>query len=72
MFQSQAVAAETNKTLLHVAALLNDSVRVVRDSASDEELAAYRLRVGAVMSEILEMLNLLYAAHPQIKPDGLS
>ncbi len=54
-----------------VTAQLNESVAQVRDECGAEELHAYRRAVGKVMGEILlEVLNPLYAEHPELKPPG--
>jgi hypothetical protein len=50
---------------------LDESVALVRDECSAEELKKYRRAVGKVMGEILlEVLNPLYAKHPALKPPG--
>jgi hypothetical protein len=67
-----AAAKQVSELMLDISSRLNQSVLDVRDTASAEEFAVYRRAVGRIMGEILlEVLNPLYARHPQLKPEGL-
>jgi hypothetical protein len=67
-----ATAKQVSELMLDISARLDQSVLAVQGAGSAEELAVYRRAVGGVMGEILlEILNPLYARHPQLKPKGL-
>ena len=72
MISDRAVAEQVSRLMLNLGRELNDSVKLVQDSCSPEELNAYRSAVGKVMGEVLlAVLNPLYAAHPELKPKEL-
>jgi hypothetical protein len=63
---------QVSELMLDISERLNQSVLAVQGAGSAEELAVYRHAVGRIMGEILlEVLNPLYARHPQLKPEGL-
>lgn len=71
MIENKRIAKEIGDLMQDCSAKLNNSVALVRDECSLEELKIYRLAVGKVMGEILlEVLNPLYAKHPELKPPG--
>ena len=52
---------------------LNDSMLLVRESATEEEFGDYRRAVGAVLaSAFTNILDPILAEHPDLKPDQLN
>jgi hypothetical protein len=73
MIKDRAIAEHVSKLMLEFGSRLNESVVAVRDSCSDAEFQAYRIAVGKVLGEmLLEVMNPLYQAHPELKPSGLN
>jgi hypothetical protein len=51
---------------------LNASLLQTQGRCSEEEFSRYRRAVGAILGEILlEVMNPLYARHPNLKPAEL-
>lgn len=51
---------------------LNDSVSMVQDRCSQEELEHYRRAVGKIMgSMLLDIMNPIFDVYPELKPDEL-
>jgi hypothetical protein len=72
MISRPDVAERVSALMLELGAKLDDSVREVGDSCSDEEFSRYRQAVGNIMGTILlDVLNPIYAAHPRLKPKQL-
>ena len=72
MIENEEVAKEISKLMLEYGARLNTSVALVKDRCTAEELRAYRMAVGKVMGDmLLEIMNPLYARHPDLKPGEL-
>jgi hypothetical protein len=71
MIQDERLAKEVSGVLLGVLAKLNESVRLVTENGATEDLPEYRLAVGTVAAEVVELLNRLYAEHPSTKPPEL-
>jgi len=69
MITDVVVAKRVSELMLECSGLLNESVRVVMEHESEEELQRYRVAVGTVMAELaLQILNPLYEAHSTLKP----
>lgn len=52
---------------------LNDSMLLVRESAAEEEFSRYRRAVGNVLASTFEnILDPIFAEHPDLKPDQLN
>jgi hypothetical protein len=65
-------AARIADLMLDLGARLDASLTHVQKVAPAEDFVAYRRAVGKVMGEILlEVLNPLYALHPDLKPSQL-
>ena len=65
-------AQQVSQLMLDISEQLNQSIFLVQDRVTAEELALYRRAVGRIMGEILlEVLNPLYQEHPELKPDPL-
>jgi hypothetical protein len=66
------IATELSQMMLKIGADLDRSVAKVQQSCSAEEFEAYRSVVGILMTTLLiEFLNPLYKAHPDLKPPEL-
>jgi hypothetical protein len=49
--------------------LLEESDRMVKETCSPEDIAAYQHAVGRILSPVfVEVLNPLYHQHPELKP----
>ena len=72
MINDIAVARQINALMIEFGGRLNESVQLVADNCSTEELRLYRRAVGAVMAEMLTgIMNPLYQFHPSLKPPEL-
>jgi hypothetical protein len=71
MIENANVAKQIGELMQDCTARLDSSVALVRDECGEAELQIYRRAVGKVLGEILlEVLNPLYAKHPELKPPG--
>ena len=67
------VAQSVVELLFDYGGKLNDSMLLVRESATDEEFGDYRRAVGAVLATAFEkILDPIFAEHPDLKPDQLN
>jgi hypothetical protein len=58
--------------MLDISGQLDESVAAVKRTCPPEEFESYRRTVGKILSQVLlDVLNLLYAEHPTLKPPGL-
>jgi hypothetical protein len=72
MIQNEVIAREISELMVEYGRRLNESVARVQQHCSNDELKVYRIAVGKVMGEmLLEIMNPLYAEHPNLKPVGL-
>lgn len=72
MIENVDVAREISDLMLEYGARLDKSVALVSERCSAEELKTYRRAVGKIMGEmLLEVMNPLYARHPDLKPKEL-
>jgi hypothetical protein len=72
MINDIAVARHVNALMIDFGGRLNESVHLVSENCSAEELKLYRRAVGAVMAEMLTaIMNPLYRVHPSLKPPNL-
>ena len=70
VISDQETAKRISELMLHVSDELNESVRMAQDNCPADEFLKYRLAVGGIMAELLEVLNPLYSTHPELKPPG--
>jgi len=71
MIKNKKVAEEISLLMLNVTAQINESITHVRDTCTDEEFKTYRLACAKILGEmLLNVLNPLYASHPDLKPQG--
>lgn len=72
MIQQKDVAAEISQLMVDCGSKLNSSVGLVKARCSAEEFEVYRKAIGTLMADILlEVMNPLYAQHPDLRPDEL-
>jgi hypothetical protein len=65
-------AQQVESIMRDVGAQIDNSVRVVMDNCDEATFHHYRRIAGKLMGEILiEILNPIYAAHPDLTPPGL-
>jgi hypothetical protein len=63
------IAQQISSQMTDVLAQLNTSIHLVMENCSDSEFQAFRLGVGRVMGAlVLDVLNPLYEANPEVKP----
>ena len=70
MISDQNTAKRISEMMLRVTRELNESVRVAQEQLPPDEFFKYRRAVGAIMAEVLEVINPLYSTHPTLKPPG--
>ena len=72
MIKDVTIAKAVSDLMLDISGKLNQSIADVMSSCPDDEAFAYRRAVANVMAQILlDVLNPLYSAHPEIKPPEL-
>lgn len=71
MINDDEVARQLSETALEVGRLLNDVLFAAQEKCPEAELLALRRAVGQVLGELLlSVLNPLYRAHPELRPEG--
>lgn len=66
------VASEINNLMLEFSAKLTESLRLVHENCTDKEYVAYRAVVAKLMGDmLLDVMNPIYAKHPDLKPEQL-
>jgi hypothetical protein len=66
------IARHVSSLMLECGAKLDSSVELVVANGSEEEAMRYRRAVGKIMGEMLtEIMNPIYAEHPDLKPPQL-
>jgi phytoene/squalene synthetase len=66
------LARRISDLMLDVTARLDESVALVQERGSAEELERYRGAVARILGEmLLEVLNPIYEEHPELKPPEL-
>lgn len=72
MIKDKEVAMRVSELMLEFGAKLNESLALAKERCSEAEFKAYRTVVGKLMGEmLLEVMNPLYASHPDLKPKEL-
>ncbi|MEL7525146.1 MAG: hypothetical protein AAFN16_05225 [Pseudomonadota bacterium] len=65
-------AAQVVDLFIEFGARLDQSVSLVQQSSSESELKTYRRSVGKLMGRmLLEIMNPIFEAYPDLKPEGL-
>jgi hypothetical protein len=69
---NKAVAEQTSLLLLKVTAQLDAQLAKLQSQCSDDEFQQYRRGFGYVLGYMLtEIMNPIYAEHPELKPEQL-
>jgi hypothetical protein len=72
MIDNEDVARQVSDLMLDYNSRLNASLILVRDRGSPEQFVSYRRAVAKIMTDmLLDIMNPLYARHPNLKPPGL-
>lgn len=72
MIQEKDVAKEISQLMIEYGSKLDASVAMVQKKCSAEEFSAYRKAVAQLMGTmLLDIMNPLYEAHPDLKPKEL-
>lgn len=72
MISDRNLASEVSAVMLEYGARLNGLVAQALTTCPDPEFQKFRRAVGVVMGDmLLEIMNPLYARHPDIKPEQL-
>lgn len=72
VIENEEIARQIGDLMVEFGRRLDASVAIVRDRGTPEEFQVYRRAVGKVMADmLLEIMNPLYAKHPNLKPAGL-
>ena len=73
MIENKGVAREINNLMLDFGAKLDASVILVQQKCEPEEFERYKKVIALIMAEmLLEVMNPLYAKHPDLKPKDLA
>ena len=73
MIGNDDVAKVVSDLMLEYSEKLNDSIILVMKNCPEDEFKRYRLAAAKVLGEmLLEVMNPLYARHPELKPAGLN
>ena len=71
MIDNEDVARQVSDLMVEYTHRLNASIALVRDRGSPEEFHVYRKAVAKIMTDmLLEIMNPLYARHPNLMPPG--
>jgi intergrase/recombinase len=69
MTMTNTTAKVISELMVSMGARLNESVRLVQATEDDSEFKRYRDSVSKIMTiMLLEVMNPLYAEHPELKP----
>jgi hypothetical protein len=72
LFEDQAVARGVSDLMLDIGERLNASLIEVQAKCNTVEAVRYHEVVDRIMGEIfVEVMNPIYAKHPELKPDEL-
>jgi len=73
VINDKALAREISSLMLETSAKIDESILTVQKSCTPREFDAYRAGCAKVLGYILiEILNPLYQAHPDLKPKDLN
>lgn len=66
------IAAQISSLMLEYGARLDQSIQLVINHGTEEEVEKYRRAVGKIMGEmLLEIMNPIYSEYPDLKPPQL-
>ncbi len=70
MFNDKNIAEMVSQLVLDASGKLDESVFIVAQNCSEAEAAEYANLIGGLMFTIgIDILNKIYKAHPDIKPE---
>jgi hypothetical protein len=71
MIENAEVAGKVDVALREAYRVLDNSAALVRERCSEAETKNYLQQVGNVLYELIfRMMEPLYKAHPELKPEG--
>jgi hypothetical protein len=66
------IAVTINDLMIEYGAKLDESVRLVMQSCSEEEFQSYRAAIAQIMGTMLiDVMQPIYREHPELKPPEL-
>jgi hypothetical protein len=69
----KATAKQISVLMLEYGAKLDESVKLVKQTCSEDDFRKYRDAVGKVLGYmLLDIMNPLYKEHPDLKPPDLN
>lgn len=72
MIRNKSVARQVSELMIEFSARIDRSILTVQENCSPEEFKTYRLASAKILAEmLLEVMNPLYADHPDLKPAGM-
>ena len=73
MIEDRDIAKQIAEVMLDASGRIDESVALVKERGTPEDLAKYQRAAGAVMGEILiKVLNPLFGRHPDLAPPQLA
>ena len=71
MIKDPSIARQVSDLMIEFSQRLDESILIVQEHCSPDEFKVYRLAVAKVLGEaLLEVMDPLYAEHPDLKPAG--
>ena len=72
MLSNKETAREVEAAMRQCSAILNESIRRVMETCSDEEFKKFRRTIGAVMADIyLNVMQPIHQRYPDFEPPEL-
>ena len=72
MLNNKEAAKHVSDLFLEINGRLNESIEAVKSNCAPEEFSVYRRRIGTLVNSIFEeILEPIYARHPELKPTEL-
>ena len=72
MINDKEIAREIVRVMLDAGARIDETVALVQERGTPDELAKYRQAAGVVMSDLLfEVMNPIFERHPDLRPPQL-
>jgi hypothetical protein len=72
MLSNKDTAAEVEKIVCECSATLNESIRRVMETCSDEEFKVYRRVIGQIMGSIYtDVMQPIHRRYLDLEPEGL-
>ena len=72
MISNKETAKQVEQTMRQCSAALNESIRLVNETCSEEEFKAYRRVIAEIMADIfLEVMQPIHRRFPELEPEEL-